>query len=53
MQYSRKITVFHGQKVPEEGILVGYGAIMEAWQLEIPLPDRLSLISYKNHTHFA
>jgi Fic family protein len=48
---SRKITIFHGRIPPEPGILVGYGAIIEAFQLPVPLPDKLALISYKNRQY--
>jgi len=51
MQYSRKINIFHGRTAPEEGILVGYGAIIETHQLPIPIPDVLSLISYKKRQY--
>ncbi len=51
MHISRKISIFHGRKAPEEGVLVGYGAIAEAYQLDIPTPDTLSLISYKNRQY--
>jgi Fic family protein len=51
MHYSRKISVFHGRTAPEEGILVGYGAILETHQLAIPIPHILSLISYKKRQY--
>ena len=51
MHYSHKITVFHGRNAPEEGILVGYGALIEAYQLELTMPDVLSLISYKKRQY--
>jgi len=51
MQYSRKISVFHGRDIPEEGILVGYGALIEAYQLQIPLPIKLVLISHKKRQY--
>lgn len=51
MQYSRKISVFQGRDVPEEGILVGYGALIEAYKLQIPLPAKLALISYKKRQY--
>lgn len=51
MQYSRKINLFHGRIAPEEGILVGYGSIIETHQLAMPFPDVLSLISYKNRQY--
>ena len=45
--YSIEIDTFHGKEVPEPGILVGYGAIIEKLQLSMPLPNRLALISKK------
>ena len=51
MRFSLKISIFHGQKAPEEGFLVGYGAILEAYQLEIPIPNTLSLISFKKRQY--
>lgn len=48
---SLKITVFHGRIAPEEGMLVGYGAIIEAYSLKVPLPDVLSLISPKKRQY--
>ncbi len=46
--FSHLITVFHGKKVPEEGYLVGYGSLIEFYDLPVPLPDRLALISKKH-----
>ena len=48
---SREITVFHGRTTPEKGILVGYGAIIEAYNLPVPLPNKLSLISEKKRQY--
>lgn len=50
-RFSLEITVFHGRKAPETGILVGYGALIEAYDLKVPLPDVLSLISFKNRKY--
>ena len=49
--FSRKITVFHGRSTPEEGILAGYGAIIDAYKLPVPLPNKLSLISRKKRQY--
>lgn len=49
--YSLKISVFHGRQAPETGILVGYGAIIEAHELHVPLPETLSLISTKKRQY--
>ena len=45
--FSQLITVFHGRIAPEEAILVGYGALIENYQLTMPMPGKLSLISKK------
>lgn len=49
--FSLKISVFHGRKAPEEGILVGYGALIEGYTLDMPLPHRLTLISSKKRQY--
>ncbi|MDQ3142784.1 MAG: cell filamentation protein Fic, partial [Bacteroidota bacterium] len=49
--FSRKIVVFHGRQTPEEAILVGYGALMEAFQLSMPMPSQLTLISSKKRQY--
>lgn len=51
MRYSLNISVFHGRTAPEEGILVGYGALIEVYQLAVPIPEILSLISYKKRQY--
>jgi hypothetical protein len=48
---SRKITTFHGRQAPEEGILAGYGAIIEKYHLKVPVPEVLSLISFKKRQY--
>jgi len=48
---SRRIHVFHGRHAPEEGTLVGYGAIHAAFRLEVPMPERLVLISTKKRQY--
>jgi hypothetical protein len=40
--------VFHGNLLPVEGTVVGYAAIISALQLEIPLPNIISIISNQN-----
>ena len=51
MQIYRVAGVFHGRKLPEPGQLVGYGAIIQSFQLQIPLPDRLALIAQRNRRY--
>jgi Fic family protein len=48
---SRKISIFHGIVPPEEGNIVGYGAIIDAYQLSVPIPKVLSLISTKTRKY--
>ncbi|NBC56896.1 MAG: cell filamentation protein Fic [Bacteroidetes bacterium] len=50
-RYSHKINVFHGLKAPEVATLVGYGAIIEVLKLDMPLPDKLALISDKRRSY--
>jgi Fic family protein len=50
-RFSLEITVFHGRIAPETGMLVGYGALIEAFDLKVPLPDVLSLVSFKNRKY--
>ena len=50
-RFSLKISIFHGIKAPEEGILVGYGALIEGYSLLMPLPFQLTLISPKKRKY--
>ena len=49
--FSQIITVFHGLIPPENGILVGYGAMIDCLQLPLPMPAQLSLISEKRRQY--
>lgn len=49
--FSREITHFHGRSTPEQGFIVGYGAIIDALDLPVPLPYTLALISKKNRRY--
>ena len=44
-------SIFHGVQTPENGTLVGYGAIIEALGLEMPFPNTLALISEKRRQY--
>lgn len=50
-RFSREIPVFHGRLAPEKGVIVGYGAIIEAMDLRMPIPHTLALISTKNRRY--
>ncbi|WP_158974412.1 Fic family protein [Cellulophaga sp. L1A9] len=45
---SIKTSVFQGNTTPENGKIVGYGAIIEKLKLPIPFPNTLSLITEKS-----
>ncbi|MBN2541922.1 Fic family protein [bacterium] len=50
-RFSQEIAVFHGRFAPEKGLLAGYSALINAYNLKVPLPDRLSLISAKHRRY--
>src|SRR5689334_3497537 len=53
-QISQIVSVFHGRAAPENGAsLVGYSALIEAFRLEVPLPERLAVISSKHRRYEA
>lgn len=41
-------SVFNGLIVPEKGYIVGYAAILKKWELQMPYPSVISLVSEKN-----
>ena len=47
-RFSQTINVFHERVAPEQGNLVGYGAIIDSLKLTVPLPPQLALISKKH-----
>lgn len=48
---SKFISVYKGRKAPEEGWLVGYGALINTYELAMPMPDRLCIISQKHRQY--
>jgi Fic family protein len=46
--FSRLVSVFQERVAPEEGFLAGYAAILDAYDLPVPPPDVLSIISQKH-----
>jgi hypothetical protein len=47
-RFSLQLSIFHGRTVPEDGVIVGYGAILEVFKLAVPIPKKLSFVSSKN-----
>jgi Fic family protein len=50
---SLEISAFHGIPAPEQGKLVGYGAIIDSFKLPVPIPLRLALISKKRRQYMT
>jgi hypothetical protein len=46
--FSINTLVFHGRSLPEEGCVIGYGAIIHSLNLKMPLPETLSLSGKRN-----
>ncbi|MGE0588696.1 MAG: Fic family protein [Cyclobacteriaceae bacterium] len=49
--FTKRITVLQGRTAPEEALLVGYGALISALELPVPMPQILSLISDKSRQY--
>ncbi len=49
--FSHTALVFHGEQLPEEATVVGYSAIIHSLQIEIPLPNTISIISNQNRRY--
>src|ERR1700761_6120881 len=47
-QFSHTTSVFRTVPLPEEGILAGYTALIEAYDLQVPLPYQMAAIG-KRH----
>jgi hypothetical protein len=43
-QFSHSITTFQGKSLPEAGFLVGYAALIHAYDLQVPMPGQLCAI---------
>lgn len=51
IQFSHVVSVFQDRVAPEEGYLAGYSALVQAYNLEIPKPDVLSIISHRHRQY--
>lgn len=52
VQFSINPSIFHGRTTPEKGSIEGYAAIINAYDLKVPIPDTISLISAKNRKYY-
>lgn len=46
--FSQEISIFQGRTTPEPAVLVGYGTLIAHYELAMPLPARLSIVSKKH-----
>jgi len=47
-RFSGPITVFHERRLPERGTPAGYAALIDAYDLQVPLPHTLSAIGERH-----
>lgn len=54
-RFLRKVTEFHDRELPEEGILVGYGFLLnlleEKTDQQLPMPESLSIVTEKQQRY--
>jgi hypothetical protein len=43
-RFSDPVTIFHGSRLPERATPIGYGALIDAYGLKVPMPRMLSAI---------
>src|SRR5437870_1704630 len=46
---SKPLKHFHGRALPESAIPAGYAALIERFELSVPLPPRLAAIAERHH----
>lgn len=51
--FSHQAPIFHRKKVPEEGYIVGYAAIIDSLKLAVPMPKTISLVSKQNKNYLT
>ncbi len=53
--FSQKISIFHGRPLPEEGILAGYGLMLQKIEEQtnnfLPMPQQLAIITEKHQRY--
>jgi hypothetical protein len=50
-RFSPEISVFHDRMFPEEGFIAGYAALINSYNLAVPIPEVLSFISLKKREY--
>ena len=51
--FSCSTPVFHGIQLPEQGLVVGYAAVINSLKLPVPIPNPLALVSNQNKKYFT
>lgn len=46
--FSIDAPVFHGKTMPQKGYIVGYAAIINSFDLQMPMPNQIAVVSTKN-----
>lgn len=46
--FSIDAPVFHGRTMPQKGYVVGYAAIINSFDLQMPMPNQIAVVSTKN-----
>jgi hypothetical protein len=46
--FSIDAPVFHGKTMPQKGHIVGYAAIINSFDLQMPIPNQIAVVSTKN-----
>lgn len=47
--FSRPLTSFRGSRLPEPAVPAGYAALIDRYELKLPLPSRLAAIAARHH----
>lgn len=50
IRFSGPVKVFHDRRLPEPATPAGYGALIDAWRLDVPIPLTLAAISGQHKT---
>lgn len=49
--FSQKKPIFHGKQSPEEGVIVGYAAIVDKLQLRMPMVNPIAMVCDQNKNY--
>jgi hypothetical protein len=49
--FLQKAPIFHGKQTPENGYIVGYAAIVDKFNLPVPMPSPIALVCLQNKNY--